>query len=87
MAKVSIPEKIKKAFEDYGHQCTLDKAVDIRFAPERSWAGILFKDDGELFAVDFQQNINGDWEVSNDYIRPFDSVKEFKETKLVDSWF
>jgi len=87
MAKVSIPEKIKKAFEDYGHSYTLDQAVAVRDEPSRDWYAILFKVEGELSAVDFQRDINGDWEVSNDYVGPFDSIKEFKDEKLVSTWY
>ncbi len=82
-----IPQGIKKAFEDYGHSYTLDQVVAMRRAPERGWFGLLFSVDGELSAVDFQRGADGEWEVSNDYIGPFDSIKEFEEEKLVSSWF
>lgn len=82
---VVIPPAIRKAWEEYEGATDLDTAVAIRFGEE--WCGILFKDeDGELSGIDFVHAIKDGaivWDVQNDYIGPFDSVKQFMQEDLV----
>lgn len=87
--QVEIPDTIRKVFEEYGHAFKLEQAVATRSAPERHWYAILFQEegDGELTAVAFQQNAAGEWEVDDDGIGPFDSVKQFSTEQLVNRWF
>ena len=93
MTTVTIPAEIRKVFEEYGLlAATLEDAVATRSSNE--WFAILFKSKdedteklGPFWAVDFRVNMNLEWEVQNDYVGPFDSIKEFKTEKLVRTLF
>jgi len=99
--KIEIPSHFRQLIENYGFEDTklLDKAVATRSSEE--WFAILFRDDeeeeGEFFAVDFAwrghcqsphgiDRIEG-WEVQNDYVGPFESIKEFRNEELTQSFF
>jgi len=85
---ITIPDAIRKCFEEYGfdESLKLDDAKATRSAEE--WFAILFQDqDGEYFAVDFREILDfqtkeWSWEVQNDYVGPFATVNEFKTEKL-----
>lgn len=85
-----IPASIVAAFNEYfgtdigPYGIPLDKALAVRKSNlgGGSYVAILFEKDGEFFAVDFN-----DGELSNDYVGPFESVKEFKTEKLRRSLF
>lgn len=79
-----IPAAIAKAFEDYGFAVKLETAVSTRSTDE--WFGILFKNDGEFWAVDFVPAFEGGFEVNNDYIGPFESVEAFETESLTRSF-
>jgi hypothetical protein len=81
---ILIPANIVKAYEDYGFAKPLETAVATRSAYD--WYAILFKDSGEFYAVDFQTDFEGRWEVSNDYVGPFESVEAFQTERLVSSF-
>lgn len=84
---VTIPESIKKCFEDYGfdpNQMKLEWAVATREA--NGWFAILFQlPDGTYLAADFSYR-NG-WEVQNDGIDGFESVNQFLTESLTQSFF
>lgn len=95
----TVPAHFKKLIEDYGFEDEdiLKNALACRSAS--GWYAILFVDKQaeELYAVDFKyygpgegqhgiQRVEG-WEIQNDNIGPFDSVKEFLTTKLTQSFF
>ena len=86
---VVIPPAIRKVWEEYEGTTDLDTAVAIRFGDE--WCGILFNDaDGELSGIDFVLTVQDGkivWDVQNDYIGPFDSVKQFMEEELTKLLF
>ena len=100
--KINIPARFKKLIEDYGFEDTklLDKAVATRSSED--WFAILFHDaeGDEYFAVDFCyagggtgqfgllkiDRVDG-WEIQNDYVGPFESIKEFKNEKLTLRFF
>ena len=96
--QLTISPTFRKLIEVYGFADTklLDKAVATRSSEE--WFAILFHDTEaeEFFAVDFVycgfgqaseiDRIDG-WEIQNDYVGPFDSIKEFKNEKLTRSFF
>jgi hypothetical protein len=100
MAKphIDIPDHFRRLIHSYGFADTklIDKAVATRAST--SWFAILFSDgEGEFFAVDFEyfghgagiqgiDRIEG-WEIQNDEIGPFESIKEFKNEKLLQSLF
>lgn len=79
-----IPASIRKTYEEYGFSKPLDTAVATRSAD--GWYAILLKDHGELYAVDFVPGWNGGWEVSNDYVGPFESIEAFKTERLSASF-
>ena len=84
-AKLCIPDYIRLAFDEYGFKETLklEKAVSSRSANE--WFAVLFEsedeDEGPFFAVDFRMGADS-WEVQNDYVGPFDTIKEFETEPL-----
>lgn len=81
---VVIPASIAKTFEEYGFAVKLETAVAIRSTDE--WFAILFKDRKEFWAVDFLPAFEGGWEVSNDYVGPFESVEAFLTERLTRSF-
>lgn len=92
--EVVIPENFKKLIEDYGFDDAaemLKNAVATRKASE--WFAILFKDtseepEGAFFAVDFRYGgFQPAWEIQNDYVGPFESIKEFQTEELTQSFF
>jgi len=99
--QIEISPTFRKLIENYGFEDTklLDKAVATRSSD--SWFAILFHDaedeEGEFFAVDFAYYGHGQsphgidriegWEIQNDYVGPFDSIKDFKNEKLTQSFF
>ena len=83
--KVEIPVGIRNCYEQYGFAKELTTAMAVRQSGW-DWFAILLKDGGELYAVDFVTDRNGNWEVSNDYIGPFESVDAFLTEKLTSSF-
>lgn len=81
----TIPAAVAKAYDDYGFDKKIETAVSFRMLSD--WCAILFKDRGEFYAVDFVQSIDGEWEVSNDYVGPFDSVHDFQTANLTVGLF
>jgi hypothetical protein len=88
--KPNIPQDILDCFNAYGFdqkQINLDWAIKTRSATE--WYAILFRHPttGELTAVDFRHELDFDtkewhWEVQNDLIDGFDTVRDFTHGKL-----
>jgi hypothetical protein len=78
-----VPEAIVEAYQDYGFDKPIETALATRTAQD--WYAILFKDGGHLYAVDFYPTSNG-WDVSNDFIGPFESVDEFLTEPLTRSF-
>ena len=97
--QITIAPHFRQLIEKYGFADTklLDKAVATRSSGD--WFAILFHDTeaGEFFAVDFAycgtepsphgiDRIKG-WEIQNDYVGPFETIKEFKSEKLTQTFF
>ena len=72
----------RDAFKAYGHAANWEDRIAERKTD--SWFAVLFRDHDELYAVDFQYDGTG-WWLSNDYIGPFDSVRQFKTESLSQS--
>lgn len=82
---ILIPSAIVKAYEDYGFAKPLQTGVATRAAD--GWYAILFKDSGAFYAVDFGPRFDdAGWEVTNDYIGPFESVEAFQTERLTSSF-
>lgn len=88
-SKPWIPDYIRPVFDAYGfdESLKLEDAVSSRSSNE--WFAVLFKsedeDEGPFFAVDFRVGGDG-WEVQNDYVGPFETVKEFETEKLTQTF-
>jgi len=97
--QIAIAPHFRQLIEVYGFEDTklLDKAVATRSSED--WFAILFHDTEaeEFFAVDFAYYGRGQsphgidriegWEIQNDYVGPFESIKEFKNEELKQSFF
>lgn len=69
-----VPDAIVQAYQEYGFAKRLETALATT-ATDNSFS-ILFKDKGELYAVDFAYTTGYGWEVLSNY-HPFDSIEEF----------
>lgn len=81
---MTVPDAIVRAYQEYGFAKPLETAISTRTSDD--WYAILFKDRGELYAVDFVVDFEGNWEVNNDYIGPFESVEAFLTERLTRSF-
>lgn len=79
---LTVPSAIIRAYNEYGFAKPLETGIATRVSD--GWYAILFKDGGNLYAVDFEETFEG-FEVSNDYIGPFESVEAFQTEALSSS--
>lgn len=86
-AKIVIPDHIEKVARDYFGEKDWEKhkskVVATRTAFE--WYAVLVQDDDEYFAIDFTgySTDSSKWQLSNDWVGPFETIQEFKSEALV----
>jgi hypothetical protein len=98
---IKVRDDIARVWREYwGAECPAGPTGDHELVAVRDesgrnwpWYGILLRDKatGELWAVDFTISRMPDdpaprWNVQNDAIAPFETVREFTHGKLED-WF